>query len=871
LELSLATWEEDGEPFFTGIIRDISDRRASEQRIRQLAAVVNATEDSMTVVAPDGTILAWNPAAERMYGYGEPQGTGPSAFGLTFPQDDDETRTILARVLDGEPVHRHETRRIRHDGRVIDVSLSISPIRDETGAVVAMAASSHDITARKLAERTRAAQLALSQVLPDAQSLDEALPRVLAAIGEPFGWIVGAFWRVDPSSELLRCEAVWEAAGARADEFVRLSRGKTFARGTGLPGRVWQSASPAWIPDVLNDANFPRAAAAARAGVHMAVAVPILRGGEAIGVIEFFGREEHPDDAGVIEALAAMGHQVGQVVQRKRAEAELGELHRALDQAVDSVGLVDQQGRFVSVNPPYAAALGCRPEDLIGSEWTAIVDPDDRSELAAAYRRMMIQGKSTVEATGRRRDGSSFDQEIVLVRRLDDAGDLVGHHCFMRDISERKHAERELARSKAQLADAQQIAGLGSWEWDIEDDRVRWSDELYRIFGVRPASLEASFEGYLGLVHPEDRQRVRQRIEDALDHRRPFTFEHRIVRPDGGVRVTHCQGHVLLDRGRAVRMVGTALDVTDRRRAEDSLREWQQRFAGAFKNAPIGMGIVAPDGRWLQVNRALCEIVGYTEVQLLEKTFQEITHPGDVEIGLEAMQRVLRGDVDSYELEKRYVHAAGHPVWIMLSVSAVHDQAGQPLYLVAQIQDITERKRAQELLQHLADEDPLTGLLNRRRFTEELERHIAYMARYGGRAAALLLDLDFFKRVNDGHGHGAGDELLARVGEVLRDGLRETDVVARLGGDEFVVLAPEADEDHALQLGRKLIELIRTQAALERDGVTITVTASVGIRPFEAQDGLDADTVLAQADLAMYDAKQHGRDQAAVFRVPAAA
>jgi PAS domain S-box-containing protein len=149
---------------------------------------------------------------------------------------------------------------------------------------------------------------------------------------------------------------------------------------------------------------------------------------------------------------------------------------------------------------------------------------------------------------------------------------------------------------------------------------------------------------------------------------------------------------------------GIIRDVSERQRTEGALRESEERFRGAFDNAPIGLALVAPDGRWLQVNRSLCEIVGYTEHELLATTFQAITYPDDLATDLDYVRRMLAGEIHAYQMEKRYFHKRGHIVWILLSVSLVRDTRGHPLYFISQIQDITQRKRVEEELKQTAVE-----------------------------------------------------------------------------------------------------------------------------------------------------------------------
>jgi diguanylate cyclase len=178
-----------------------------------------------------------------------------------------------------------------------------------------------------------------------------------------------------------------------------------------------------------------------------------------------------------------------------------------------------------------------------------------------------------------------------------------------------------------------------------------------------------------------------------------------------------------------------------------------------------------------------------------------------------------------------------------------------------------ERSHAVERLQQLADHDPLTGVLNRRRFTEELDRWIAYTRRYGGQGAVLVIDVDHFKSINDAFGHAVGDQALARLGALLRERVRGTDVVGRLGGDEFTVLLPRADVEQSVALATAVLDKLRSEGTVTMSGRSIRVTASIGVGPFGGGVGLDSNEVLRHADVAMYEAKEAGRDRVHVNRV----
>jgi len=288
-------------------------------------------------------------------------------------------------------------------------------------------------------------------------------------------------------------------------------------------------------------------------------------------------------------------------------------------------------------------------------------------------------------------------------------------------------------------------------------------------------------------------------------------------------------------------------------------------FENAFTHAPIGMALVDMAGRLLRVNDALCRITGYGADQLCARSFRDLSDPDDVDLDAHQTLEMFDGRIPTYQIEKRYRHAWGHSVWVLLSVSLVRDDQGRPLHLIAQVQDISERKELEGRLEHLVDHDFLTGLFNPRRFEEALTQEIKSAARYGGGGAVLLLDLDHFKDVNDRFGHKAGDDLLKTVAAALRARIRDTDVLARLGGDEFGIILPQVDAGQAEVVAEGIVKALRRQTAMLAEH-QIPVTASVGVALF---DGLTNIEILAAADFAMYDAKESGRNRFALYRPPA--
>jgi diguanylate cyclase (GGDEF)-like protein/PAS domain S-box-containing protein len=311
------------------------------------------------------------------------------------------------------------------------------------------------------------------------------------------------------------------------------------------------------------------------------------------------------------------------------------------------------------------------------------------------------------------------------------------------------------------------------------------------------------------------------------------------------------------DKGAVQYRIAWYDDLTERRETERRAGRAQRDFEAAFHAAPHGVAIVSVDGGFQHVNQKLAAIVGYSVEELKRMTFQEITHPDDLDADLAQVDGLLAGELDTYEMEKRYYTKDGHLIWVLLAVAIVREEDGSPRHFISQVQDISERKRLEAHTYELANRDPITSLYNRRRFEEELRRSIYRCREEGESAALLLLDLDRFKAVNDSDGHVAGDRLIRMVGQTLDERISAPDIAARIGGDEFAVILRNID----LAQARAVAEELRV--AIAAADTERTCTASLGLCRLHG-DVPDAETCFRAVDRAMYRAKGQGRDRVVV-------
>jgi diguanylate cyclase (GGDEF)-like protein/PAS domain S-box-containing protein len=551
---------------------------------------------------------------------------------------------------------------------------------------------------------------------------------------------------------------------------------------------------------------------------------------------------------------------------RKEAEeavtAAAERFRTAFDSAPIGMALVTPEGGWSQVNPALCRLLGYTEQELLEMTFLEVTHPADRGASLESRLRQLAGASPELRIEKRyvRSDGKVVWASVTSTLVRDPDGNPLYTVAQIEDVTERVRTQRALTEAEERFHRAFDQAPIGM---ALVTPAGRWlqvNPALCELLGYEADELTAL--SFMDVTHPDD-------LEASLEHSRrqvdgeveSARIEKRFIRSDARTVWVALTSSLTRDAdGAPLHFVAQIEDVTERVLAQRALEEAEDRFRRAFDDAPIGMAIVALDGRWLRVNATLCEITGYSEEELLGSTFKDITHPDDLSRNTAELDELISGRARSVRMEKRYLRPNGRTVWVNVSSSLIHDADSRPLHIVSQIEDVTDRKRAETRLQELADHDPLTGLLNRRRFDEELMVTILRLRRHGGRSALLLLDLDRFKHVNDTFGHKVGDEVLIAVADVLSRRLRGTDVVARLGGDEFAALLHEAEADAARAVAEELAAALRARR-VGAGGREVRVTGSIGIVLLDADTVGNEDDPLIAADLALYQAKHAGRDR----------
>ena len=270
------------------------------------------------------------------------------------------------------------------------------------------------------------------------------------------------------------------------------------------------------------------------------------------------------------------------------------------------------------------------------------------------------------------------------------------------DIERRKKAEIEHKNVSERLTLATKSAGIGIWEYDIQNNEVFWDPNMYILYGIEASDFAGVYEAWQASVLPEDLEKTSQAVQDAIEGKKDFNTTFRVKWPNGQVRWIKAEATVIRNKqGTALQMIGINTDVTELKIAQLQLVTSEESLQGAFENSSVGMALVGMDGTFIQVNQSFCRSLGYTNSELLRLTFQDITHPDDLEIDLSLLREVVEGKRSTYQIEKRYFDKKGQLVYVLLTVTSVKKIDGEISHFISQIVDISSRINAEKKLKGL--------------------------------------------------------------------------------------------------------------------------------------------------------------------------
>jgi diguanylate cyclase (GGDEF)-like protein/PAS domain S-box-containing protein len=614
----------------------------------------------------------------------------------------------------------------------------------------------------------------------------------------------------------------------------------------------------------------------------------------------------------------------------KKLALERNVLRTVTDNIPDSIFAKDTEGRYLFANKAFAAVHGTKsPGDLLGKTAFDLFPKDRANALHTDDLQVMRSGRVPVETERTAVDAEGHVKvlqttKVALIGQNDRVVGVVGLH---RDITRRKEAEQRLRQSEANLAAAQRIAHFGSVELDLvnlgepEKNPVRWSDEVFRIFGYEPGCVEPSRRTFFTLVHPEERDELRKKLDSALQETKPYAVDFRIIRPDGTERNIHERGDIILDpkTRKPVKMVGSVQDVTERVQADirlhqanqelgERVRELQQRSREITILSEMGSRLQvcqSADEAYIEISHAaeqlfptwsgsLCVISASRSAVETVADWGQAVH-GERVFTPDDCWALRRGQPQSFRRGERagacrHIDLAEATESLCVPLMAQGDALGivtlqmpggkgqreamprsseeaerrLAKVLAEQVALALGNLRLRESLRNQSICDSLTGLFNRRYMEESLEREFSRAHRNKSCVAIILMDIDNFKRFNDTFGHQAGDALLRSLGDLLKRTTRGQDIACRFGGEEFAFVLTDSTLTGALQRAEAMRQEVK-QLGVEYGGQLLgAITLSMGVAVFPDHGTTMGDVVRA-ADQALYHAKRKGRDRVSAW------
>ena len=583
----------------------------------------------------------------------------------------------------------------------------------------------------------------------------------------------------------------------------------------------------------------------------------IKKNGEVLWLLEMVAPIQFNGERAVLGSFMDITDHKREEITLRETQNKQGEILESIEEGYYEVNLA---GNLTFVNDAIIRTWGYSRKELLGMNYRQLADTENAKKLFQSFNEVYRTGNpvKNIEWTIIKKDGTSMHVEASIVPNKNSSGNITGFRGVGRDITERKRMEEALRQSEEKHRSILENIRESYFEVDLTGNFTFFNDSLCRLTGCSREELVGM--NYAKFSDEETSKIVFQTFHKVFLTGEPAEgFDWPTTRKDG-IKI-YVSASISLRKdpaGKPVGFRGVLRNVTERKRMEESLRQSEERHRSIIEQMHDGYFEIDLAGNFVHFNEAACQTYGYSKEELMGLNYKQYT---DKETGrklFEVFTELYRTGITVKAHALELIRKDGTKSFNEISVSLVKNAKGEAIGFRGIARDITERKRSEEQIRHMATHDTLTDLPNRTMFGQLMNHALGSAKRHQRQLAVLFTDLDGFKNINDTLGHEAGDLLLQTIALRFKQTLRSTDVVARLGGDEFVILIEEFENpDQLVTVARKILSAAMQPVSLV--GGEYRVTASIGISMYP-KDGQEEPILMKAADQAMYFSKERGKN-----------
>ncbi|MCG8685393.1 MAG: EAL domain-containing protein [Desulfobacterales bacterium] len=856
--------------------------------------LVEAANSIILSIDINGLISYINPFGMDFFGFSEDEIIGRSPMETIVPKTQSDGITsefLLDLIKNPTPYASHTNENIKKDGTRVWVSWTNKGIFDNQGNLVEVLSVGNDISRLKRMEeelfnhrrnleslvQERTLELGdatrnlvssknrlillntISTCIIQDKTVSFTISRILEQLTHIFKHCGAAYIRVSPGATLLSInqtnapDALPDIAGISLD----VARARPFFED------LIDNFKPYFFSDTTRTENkkglddFVE-----ETGIRSGMAVPLVQNRRLMGLIFIYSLSSRTWESDEIEMMEQVGEALAVAIGHRRNKNKLVEQEEFLENVFDGVDIgifaiaVRDNGvvLFENINQAYESLRQIELGRVIGTSLDSLAGAMSQSELDMFKDKVdqCIREKRIIKFIEETRvDGEIKYWLTRLSPVMDQGGTIFRIIGASTDISDQKLNE-------TRLKDAQRIAKLGDFDRDIATRVFSCSDQIRKMFGW-DETICPGYQDFLDIIHPEDRGYVEKEIGRAVEAKSSYDLEYRIIHDSGKEKIINEIGEVVLDDAQdPFKVTGIVQDVTEQKKFKDEIELARK----VFDNAVEGVVVTDCDGIIEFVNKGFSTITGYTEEEAIGKNPNLLkSDRHDRHFYKEMWDALDRDGHWSGEIWNRRKSGEAYPEW--LSITAITDHRGNPVRYMSVFNDLSDIREREEQLKFQANYDALTGLPNRTLLQDRIQMAIHRTSREEKGLAVIFLDMDDFKHVNDTLGHAKGDLLLQQFASRLLGSVREQDTVARYGGDEFVILIPDTnDTDTIITIIERIRLSLLESFIIDAKEFFLGVSIGVTICP---DDGSTPDVLIANADMAMYRSKEHGKGKYAFF------